>query len=101
MTDSTTLVPKTPAKTYHNRFPGSTFIDSKNKVHSFLGGELTTSDSQLIQELDAVSDKGGSPIFTKELILTYEDRQPVNEIQARAAATIEALKAAQKAQAGG
>ena len=96
------MTPETPIapKTYHSRFPGSTYIDRSNVVHQFLGGQLTTSDSALIAELDKIAGRGGCPIYVEELVLTYEDKAPAMDVQNRAAEVIAALTAQKRSHGG-
>lgn len=84
-------------RTYHNRFPGSTFIDPLGTVYSFdYNGALTTTSKNLQYELNQIADKPGCPVYTKAYVPSMNENTPVSEIQARAAETIAQLVAAQK-----
>lgn len=84
-------------KTYHNQYPGSTFVMPDGRVFSFDAfGLLDTEDEELQKELDKIADKPGCPIFTKGSQMTPApgDDAPVKDIQNKAAQTVAALKAA-------
>lgn len=111
MTNPTAAHPRTEAdniapaasavRTYHNRFHGSRYIDKKNQIHEFIGGVFETSDPELIEELNKVTDIVGSPIFTKAPVITAEDRQPLSEVQSRAAQVMAQIAAAKQGQGQG
>lgn len=90
-------------KLYHSRIPGSNFIDRVGTPHSWdHNGELTTKSKNLQRELDRITDKAGSPVFTKgKAVELASDRQPVNEIQTRAAEVVAQLAARKAASASG
>lgn len=89
--------PESVSKTYYSRFPGSCFIDSKVVRHVFIGGKLVVTDEQLIKELDEVCDKVGSPVYTKDPVITESDRAPGEENAQNAAAVMLQLQQAQQA----
>ena len=84
-------------KTYHSRYPGSNFIDKVGQIHEFRGnGDLVTTSRNLQKELDLISDKPGSPVYTKDKpFITPADEAPAEEIKSRAAEITKQLKEAQ------
>ena len=53
------------AKTYYHSVHGAKFIMPDGLELVFFGGQLTTNDPAVIQQLDAVANKTASLIFTK------------------------------------
>lgn len=89
-------------KTYHTRYPGSTFITREGEVIAFNGAGNLTTDRRAVQfELDQICDKPGSPIFTKAPVLTREDLQPAMDQKTQAANVIELLQQSQNNSRGG
>jgi hypothetical protein len=88
------LEPVKGGKVYHNTHPGSTYIAKSGVVYSFdAKGELSVADAEVQKELDAIADKPGCPVYTKNYVPGQNEGQPVEEITARAAATVADLKA--------
>lgn len=52
------------AKTYYHLASGARFIMPDGLEVSFLGGQFSTTDKQIIAELDKVVDKAASMIFS-------------------------------------
>ena len=46
------------AKMYYCTTPGSTYIDKAGEIHTFLGGQLTTSDPAVQADLDTQIARG-------------------------------------------
>jgi hypothetical protein len=90
-------------KTYHVRFPGSRFIMPDGAEVNFNGaGNLSTTSLNIQRELDKVSDRGGSPIYTKaKPVIMPSDTKPATDIRARAEEVLEQLRKAQSAATGG
>ncbi len=77
-----------PAKTYHSRIAGSTFIDRKGDIHQFNhAGEFTTTRKDLQKEMEDIADKAGSPIYFKghSPVVVESDVAPVTELQEKVA----------------
>jgi hypothetical protein len=91
-------------KVYHSRFPGSRFIFADGSEVMFNGkGEFTTKDLAQQKELDKVSDKAGSPVYSKGTgpVMTEADSAPARDIQSRAAEVVKQLKADEARKTGG
>ena len=69
------------AKTFYHSVPGAKFIMPDGLELVFFGGQLTTNDPEIIQQLSAVANKATSMIFTKR-----EDTAVMSVQAARAAA---------------
>lgn len=53
------------AKTYYHSVHGAKFIMPDGLELIFFGGQLTTNDPAIIQQLDAIANKTASLVFTK------------------------------------
>lgn len=93
------------AKTYHNRYPGSTVVTKTGETIEFpmrTNGDLTTTSSALQAELNKVANKSGSPIYTTEKpVIPMAETAPVEAIKERAAEIVAQLKAEQAKATGG
>jgi|LakMenEpi03Aug12_release.lakeMendotaPanAssembly.Ray.scaffolds.fasta_scaffold389110_2 hypothetical protein len=69
------------SKTYYHSVHGAKFIMPDGLELVFFGGQLTTNDPAIIQQLDAVANKTASLIFTKR-----ENLAAVGQQAAQAAA---------------
>jgi hypothetical protein len=54
------------AKVFYHAVPGANFIMPTGQVVVFLGGQFMTEDPAIIAELEAISDKPQSQIYTKK-----------------------------------
>jgi hypothetical protein len=97
-------------KIYHTRIPNSTFIiqregadgkplQGQTELLQFRGDTLEVEDAEYIKQLDAVADKAGCPIYTKDKKVAMEGENiPFQEVKARAAEVVEQIaKAGQRA----
>lgn len=53
-------------KTFYHMTPGAQFIMPDGLVVQFLGGQFTTDDVDIIEELDKIANKASSMIYTKQ-----------------------------------
>lgn len=87
-------------KTYYHNVPGSTYIDAKGEVHTFLGGQLTTDNPEVQAALDEQITRGnamlsvGKPAPADAALA--EATGNVTDAAANAAAMLAKLKAEQK-----
>lgn len=58
------------AKTFHHAVPGAKFIMPDGLEIIFMGGVFVTSDPAIIQELEAISDRPTSQIYTSKSVVT-------------------------------
>lgn len=89
----------TSAKTYYSTTPGSTYIDKLGEIHTFMGGQLTTSDPAIQADLDSQIARGVSHIRAAKL--AAPDSAAITarlaiEKKAEIAATLAAAEAAKK-----
>jgi len=52
------------AKTYRHMVPGARFVMPDGLEVQFLGGQFTTTDKEIIAELDKIANRNTSMIFT-------------------------------------
>lgn len=57
----------TAPKTYYSNTPGSCYIDKAGERHTFLGGQLTTSDPEIQADLDKQIANGNNMIRVAKL----------------------------------
>jgi hypothetical protein len=53
------------AKTYHHMVRGARFVMPDGLEVIFMGGQFTTTDTEIIAELDKIANKPSSMIYTK------------------------------------
>lgn len=68
------------SKTYYHSVAGAKFIMPDGLEVVFMGGQLTTNDPAIIQQLDAIANKPASLVFTKR-----ESLATVSALQRQAA----------------
>lgn len=56
------------AKVYKHMIPGANFMMPDGLEIKFLGGQLITSDPEIIKQLDAVANKSTSMIYTEAVV---------------------------------
>lgn len=56
------------AKVYKHMIPGANFMMPDGLEIKFLGGQLITSDPEIIKQLDAVANKTASMIYTEVVV---------------------------------
>lgn len=97
-------------KIYHTRIANSTFIVQRNgadgkplqgqtELLQFRGDTLEVEDAEVIAQLDAVADKAGCPIYTKDKkTALLGENLPFQQVKERAAEVVEQIaKAGQRA----
>jgi hypothetical protein len=97
-------------KIYHTRIPNSTFIVQRNgtdgkpaqgqtELIQFRGETYETEDADYIAQLDAVADKPGCPIYTKDKkTALIGENVPFQQVKERAAEVVEQIaKSGQRA----
>lgn len=57
------------AKTYKHMVPGARFVMPDGLEIQFLGGQFSTTDPAIIEELDAVANKSTSMIYTDAAVV--------------------------------